>query len=507
MKTRILTLVFLFIGLILAACEAFPPGSYYVSPKNYRTVIPTASVAVQYGDDSYSFSVKNKNTPRGATSTSVSPTLASPTPTPSLTPTATLTRTPTRTITNTPTASNTPTSTPPPTSAESCVLVLSTNVNERTEPSVNAKFIRLLTPRDIVRVYEFTVAGGIIWARIWDDQYQWGWFGIKLAPNVSNLNEGAWWTLRYDDIISECDKVSTWPSGLKLPPLQNTAGAHTIGFSVNNFAMEPLLPSLQFLKLTDDSFYLASKFKELNPGGVTIHRSIHVIDYGLRNCPPGYGSGDPVQVAAQWWDVIYRTWGARGLLGSNSPIDYFEVINECGWVQGSWENAFWGKILDLARDNGNLCIALYSDSYATPEPEQFFERRPILHRIRNTTCKGGRRHVVSLHTYGNFNASDAFWVAYRWRMFVNTLGPEYLVDYYFTEHGVTNAQGNNDGRGTPSCPVAAQETLEAVLEFRKYSEVKGFALYSFGGQTEWLDLTPCIPQIVTVLNPYLRYYN
>jgi hypothetical protein len=495
MKKVLLSL--LIVLIVLSACEAFPPGEYDISPKNYRTVIPTASVAVQYDGDTYGFNVRNKNAPQ----TAITATLYIPTATNTPTASKTSTSAPTPTFTRTPTI--TPTNSPPTGSEESCVLVLSTNVNERVDANTSSEFIRLLLSGDIVRAYEFKVFSGIVWARIWDDQYDWGWFGIKTYSGT-DLNSGVWWTMRYDTIISQCDLVPTWPSTLVLPPLRNTAGAHTLGFSVNNFEMLTYIDRFNFLKLTDDSYFLATEFKKKVPNGITVHRSIHVIDYGLRNCPPGYGVDNPVTVAIVWWDVIYETWGARNLLGPNSPIDYFEVINECGWVRGDWENAFWGKILDLAKSNGNLCIALYSDSYGTPEPEQYFERRPILSRVRNTTCRNNKHHVVSLHTYGNFDAPDAFYIAYRWRMLLNAVGPEYLVDYIFTEQGVTNAQGNNDGRGSPNCSLTSSETVRAVLEFRKYPEVLGFALYSFGGSTEWLDLTQCLPQIHSALEPYLR---
>jgi hypothetical protein len=177
-------------------------------------------------------------------------------------------------------------------------------------------------------------------------------------------------------------------------------------------------------------------------------------------------------------------------------VDYYEYRNECGF-QGVWEVAFDREMIRLANRRG-VCLALFSDAYGTPEIGQFVRRRPVLDSVLAAECRPGRHHVVSLHTYGNVHSGP--WIFGRWLLFRAALGKRYdAIQYIFTEFGVTNAAGNNDGRGVADCGVATRETLEAIVEYKKHREVLGFALFSVGGSTEWLDLTPCLPQMAEAL--------
>jgi hypothetical protein len=248
-------------------------------------------------------------------------------------------------------------------------------------------------------------------------------------------------------------------------------------------------------KGTDGAEALMIELKRQFPSTITVWRNLSLVDLGRWDCPPDWGQGNPVASARRWWQAQYTTWRARGLLQAGA-IDYYEYRNECGFI-GSWDIAFDREMVRLATQ-ASVCLALFSDSYGTPEPYQFATRRPVFDAVLSAQCQPGKYHVVSLHTYGKVQTGQ--WLFGRWLMFRAALGSNYnALRYLFTEFGVTNAQGNNDGRGTPNCNVATQETLEALIEYKKHPEVLGFALFSVGSGTEWIDLTPCLPQMARAL--------
>jgi hypothetical protein len=282
-----------------------------------------------------------------------------------------------------------------------------------------------------------------------------------------------------------------------------TAGIHVLGGFASVYTILSEVEHFAVLKSTDDSAFLFSEARKINPRLLTIHRNIHLVSYGLKNCPDGYGLGTVTQARAladSWFQTQINTWEARNLL-TPGLVTWYEAANECGAQPSDWENAFWIRILDLA-DSRGLCMSVFSDSYGTPEVDQFVARSLIFDRILSgPRCKNGERHIISLHVYGN--TASGPWIWGRWLLFRDALlaiDPKYAgLRFAFTEFGVTNAQNQNDGRGSADCGRAAQETADAVKAYRAHPEIVGFMLYSFGSGTEWLDLQPCVSQIAAVL--------
>jgi hypothetical protein len=384
-----------------------------------------------------------------------------------------------------------PTPTPIPPIIAGCTVTngKSSNLNTRSGPGLSYAVVGKLAPGESGQAIQKHTDGEEVWVRFGrlsaGGQATYAWVAI-FVPTQGNLAS----------LTGPCDGLA------EMVAVKTTAGLHTLGFSVRNGDVLAVVRSLGFLKLTDDSYFLATEAKKLNPDILIIHRSIHLIDVGLRNCPEGYGVGgtaDAVRVAQSWWSLITRTWDARNLLGPG-VISRFEVTNECGAPPATWENAFWLETLRLAKQQ-SICLAIYSDSYGTPEIEQFVARRPVFDRILSEECRPGERHLISLHTYGNVSSGD--YIFGRWKLFrsaLRAIDPKYdALQYVFTEFGVTNAAGNNDGRGTADCGRAALETQQAVAEYKKSPEVLGFALFNVGGGSEWLDLTPCLGQIAATL--------
>ncbi len=467
-------------GWIIDCVDAHKPAS----PKVVRQF---CAGAVFNAITSTPTDVDPESTP-GSTST--------PIPTNTARPTFTPTKTPTTDVDASPTPDDEPQPTPNGEEVNCDVKTNTSGIAFRTEHATSAALIDRLTLGQSMKVFNFFDAGsGTVWAQSYDPVYTVGWFMIR--------SEGVWWiNLVEQDGI--CDNVPGWNDTWKPGVVAfNRAGIHGLGGFLNSYAVLAEIEHFSVLKVTDDAYFVFSEARKLNKGLITVHRNIHLLDVGLRNCPIGYGMGGADQaraLARSWFDLVWRTWEARNLTGKGL-VTYGEIQNECGWPGAEYENAYWLEILRLANEKG-ICLALYSDSYGTPEIDQFVSRRPVFDQILKEPCAAGRFHVISLHTYGRVDSG--LWIFFRWTLFrdaLRAINPKYdKLQFIFTEQGVSNAAGNNDGRGSADCGRAALETQQATAAYQDHPEVVGFALYSFGSGTEWLDLTPCLPQIAASLH-------
>jgi hypothetical protein len=460
-------------------------------------------------------------TPTSGSGSSPTPTLI-PTNTPR--PTATNTKPPTKTKTatetgddefDTPTPENEiPTDEPlPPTlgPGKTCELkvIVSGGIRVRKEPTRGSVQLGYVTYPNQPTIDAFTVTPYFdptlkrtyneLWAHSKVSSTITGWFVVVTKLGMSDV-QPEWWVGGVEGHSEICMDVQGWPSGV-LPPEpivinENPAGLHVLGGFSNTGEILRHISAYNILKVTDDAAYLMSEAKRLNPAVITIHRNIFLVSLGLRNCPDGWGVGDPIGSARNWWNVQVATWSARGLWGQGNPVDFREYRNECGFA-AQWEVAFDKEIIRLA-NNAGVCLAIQSYAYGQPEPEQYATLAPVLDAILAQECAPGRRHIIAAHTYGN--VQSGIFIFGRWQLFRAAVGSKYdSIQWVFSEFGVSNQQGNNDGRGSPDCPRAALETRQAVDEYRKHPEVLGFSLYSVGSGTEWLDLTPCLGQIAAAL--------
>jgi SH3-like domain-containing protein len=359
------------------------------------------------------------------------------------------------------------------------------NLNTRSGPGLNYAVIGTLRPGDTGQAIQTYSNGEEVWINF-----------SRLSDGGSNVFS---WVARFipaqgalASLVGPCD-------GLPEMVAHGTAGIHVLGGFQKTWDILADIDHFSLLKITDDSLFLATEAKKINPSLVVIQRNIHLVGLGLRNCPDSWATGDPIAVARNWWAVQMETWGARGLLGANSPIDFFEERNECIWAE-QWEVAYQKEIIRLANQS-HVCLALFSYFYGYPEPEQFAQLTPILDAVLATECQPGKHHVLAVHTYGNVSSGKYIWG--RWDMLRQTviaIDPRYAgLRWAMTEFGLTSAQGTNDGRGSPDCGRAALETRQAVDEYKKHPEVLGFGIYSFGGNTEWIDFTECLPMIAAAL--------
>jgi hypothetical protein len=301
-----------------------------------------------------------------------------------------------------------------------------------------------------------------------------------------------------------CLDVQGWPEGLEPPEAivalpfinEQPAGLHVLGGFQKTWDILAEIEHFNVLKVTDDAAFLMSEARKINSDVITLHRNLHLIGLGLRDCPDGWGVGDPISSARSWWSVQVATWKARNLWGQGSPVNYYEYRNECRF-SGSWEIAFDKEIIRLANIDG-VCLAIQSYAYGQPEPEEYATLAPVLDAILAQECAPGKRHIIASHTYGNIQSGE--WIFGRWLKFRAAVGSKYDgIQWVFSEFGLTNTDGANNGRGTPECPRAALETQQAVIEYKKHPEVLGFSIFSFGAGTEWSDYTPCLPQIAAAL--------
>ncbi|MFA5377880.1 MAG: hypothetical protein WC455_19170, partial [Dehalococcoidia bacterium] len=360
------------------------------------------------------------------------------------------------------------------------------NLNTRSGPGLNYAVIGTLRPGETGQAIQTYSNGEEVWINF-----------SRLSSGGQNVFS---WVARFIPAQGNLASLVGDCSGLPVVVGSTTPfGIHVLGGFQNSGEILRWIEHFGVLKITDDSWYLATEARKINPDIFIVQRNIHLVDVGRRDCPWDWATGDPVMSARNWYSLQYRTWQARGLIGQNSPISRFEYRNECSHAH-SWEVAFDREIIRLANAD-HLCLAVFSHGYGNPEIEEFVELSPVLDDILKTECRPGERHVVALHTYGR--PDSGLWIFFRWTLFrdaLHAINPKYdAIQYVFSEQGVTNSAGQIDGRGSADCPRAAIETRQAVDAYKPHSEVIGFALFSVGGSTEWLDLTGCLGQIAAAL--------
>lgn len=234
------------------------------------------------------------------------------------------------------------------------------------------------------------------------------------------------------------------------------------------------LPRLGSLKGTTGTENILQAARSKRPDLLILYRIV------APDCPPGWGSGDAVAVADSWWSSRYAIWQRTGLMG---VVDAWEPINECGTPASAWENAFWLRTLDNARLAG-LCLAVFSDSYGTPEILQFQHRAPVLNWILDHPCRTGRYHIMALHSYeGAESGSFKFG---RYELFMQALGQQYrAIPIVFTEYSY--------GLGSPpvDCGALWADWRKADQVFVSDPQIWGVNMFNISPVGQWGDLSSC----------------
>jgi hypothetical protein len=262
------------------------------------------------------------------------------------------------------------------------------------------------------------------------------------------------------------------------PVTTSLLGIHLLP-GANGGAVDRALPELGNLKGIDGTELILRAAKQAQPGLLLVYRNLFNA-YGQRDYPISWGQGDARAVADAWWNAQYQVWQTRGLLGL---VDYFEVINEAGYPGSAWDNAFWLRTLDNAKAAG-ICIAIYSESYGTPEITAYQFRTPVLDRLLSDECLPGRHHIIALHVYEGYAGGD--WKIGRWRLFLAALGPKYAaLRWYVSEYGY------NLGTEPVNCAAFRQDWSKSGPLFAQNGDIIGVALFAFGGQGQWTDYSGC----------------
>jgi len=403
---------------------------------------------------------------------------------PTLTPSATPSPTPSATPDPIePTQEATILPTLPPDDAEKTCLLRTRNVriNERTEPRVSAP----RTTTSPIDTYSTLKIDAVHDSRD-EDGYAWGhnvfgWFVIY-------SNGQGWWVDTIEASVG-CEDVQGWPEDLAPPApfAQDPTGLHLI-YSARREPVVAALPALGYLKGTDGTEDLLREAKRQKPELIVSYRAIYT-NIGRHDCPPTWGYGDPAQAANEWFDMLMTVWGTRGLLGADSPIDFFEYRNECVWA-GDWEIAFDRQMVKRASAAG-VCLMAFSDAPGQPEVHEFAQRKPVLDLMLESPCDRDRLHGIALHNY--YGLLSGPWLFGRWQLFREAIGPKYdALAIWFTEFGVRATDGSVIGRGQPDCAAMHSDVKDADKQFAKDAGVGGYALYSVGGGTEWMDITDCL---------------
>lgn len=325
----------------------------------------------------------------------------------------------------------------------------------------------------------------------------------KVTANTLNVRSGPGTsfsivtTYDKDTVVNLLEKSGTWYKISNNPSMYVSAQYITITISNGcSFAttfllgfhllpgakgevVDRSLSQLGNLKGIDQTEQILRVAKSQRPDLLIIYRNL-TNRFGMRDCPFTWGSGDASAVADVWWDAQYNVWKAQNLL---SFVDYFELLNECGTPSSTWDNTFWQRVLDHAKING-VCLALYSESYGSPEPIQYQYRTPVLDRILIEECQPGRHHIIALHIYEGVAGGD--WKFGRWRLFLQALGPKYsALRWYVSEYGYAK------GTGTVDCAAFRADWTLAEKEFAKNGDILGAALFGVSEQGQWSDFSPC----------------
>lgn len=337
-----------------------------------------------------------------------------------------------------------------------------------------------------------------------DRDYLWGRNSVGWSV-VYDIPADAFWVYGVEFYSDICSRVPGWPEGLEPPPAfaewvppDNPRGIHLfIGANCDK-----LLTNMQnygIIKgITGTQECLRDKLYVAYPNKFYIWRNWIRAGH-IGDGPYQWGTGDPIEVANDWWSKEYSTWLSMGLIQADrndyehDVIDLFEYRNELIFV-GDWEIQFDLQMLKLATEH-NVCLGAFSDGYGNPTLAQFNQRQPVLEYMLTTECQPGRHHVIATHSYSKYDSG--MWYFDRWQTFRATLedafGPRYNALYWvFTELGVPNTKGDYDGRGTPDCPKALRELDIVGNIFKLHQEVVGYTIFAMGLSDEWLDWSKCL---------------
>jgi len=373
---------------------------------------------------------------------------------------------PPATATPTPAASPTPTSTPAP--------PLTTTPTPETLPLCTGEPEPGLRVRDgvwgtiIGQFRADTVQTLRFEARQQDSAGAW-WYAFWWKPGVYGWVHGDYVTFLE---AGGCNKLPERP-----PVVRNKRG-----INLNVGAQMPPLSLFGNVKGTTGTESTIKAIRSARPDMLIVWRNLVRPIYGWGDCPPGWGQGDPVDAATQWWSVEYAEWQARGLLG---VADYFEYRNECVFT-GEWEIQFDRRMVALANRTG-ICLALFSDAYGNPRVAEFAQRKPVLDMVLATECQPGKHHLVAYHVYEGV-------VGGRWLIRRPDLERRALGSAYDALRWVITEYGYGDGRGAADCAAFAADDRLAWVYYAEREYVVGYQHFAMGAGP-WTDVGRCLERL------------
>lgn len=464
---------------LLAACTLPPPGPYTLAPDAGQPVTPQTYTVCE-GDQCWRLYVRNPTPAPVATAT---PTPATTSPTPWPTPTSEV-------ITPLPT-SPLPTATPVKTCALRALVIL----NIRDAPTTAGGIVGKWGQGEDLTLSQFNTADpGYVWGRVRD-----GWAAIYTRDTGGDPLD--WYTTGTTS-SSLCSDVPGWPTGVQPPlPFADWIAPDKYGAHLLTGAATTGLGQYGIIKGISGNAYVVKAVHAANPDVLIIWRNWTRYLYGSGDGPPDWGTGDPVQVANEWWIAEYYTWLQLGLIQPDRAayaydvVDLFEYRNELGYV-GDWEIAFDLRILALASEH-RICLAMFSDGYGNPTLSQFDARAPVLDVMVATECQPGRRHVISAHSYSRYDSGP--WLFDRWQSqrqyWRERHGDTYdVLQWVFTEFGVKDTDAppyDYDGRGTVHCAVALAELPAINARFAAHPDVIGYTIFGIGELAPWTNWGRC----------------
>lgn len=258
------------------------------------------------------------------------------------------------------------------------------------------------------------------------------------------------------------------------------------------------LGTVKGLNGTED---LLQQIEEISPDTVTVYRSLYN-DEGEYSCPPGYEAlPDPVATAQEWYASLQDAW-------SRVNADYYELTNECQPSSMEWFAQFSIESMRLANEQGR-CLILFSFSGGQPQVEVYQQLKPAYEYALATECQPGRHHAIAFHAYSledtlPLSETDV-WVGFRHRIMTQemqkVLPQADQLPVYITEAAA--GRGMYSVRSVMSCSDIARDMVRYTYQLEGDPYVKGFHIFSVGGESAWLDLAPCLPEIGDAL---LTYY-
>jgi hypothetical protein len=131
-----------------------------------------------------------------------------------------------------------------------------------------------------------------------------------------------------------------------------------------------------------------------------------------------------------------------------------KLVNECGWH--AMDYAFWLGVMEEAKREGRR-LAIFGDSYGTPEVDQWVARIPALREAMASN------YLVALNTYGIDNGEAYKYLGGRYILFLDAVPADCRPAIAFTETGV------NDGTTTDPDAVPKTFTYTDRLARDKYA--------------------------------------